>query len=206
MKRAVLFFGNTCTGKSTLGKEIEKMLGFRYISFGDLIRREIAQDSRIGKALDSKIRSGGPINPRIGALLMNQSLDNGNLNIISGYPISVEELESFTLFCRSSIEGIVVFEASNSVIKERFFSRGTCSACQFSGKKGKTCPEHNIQLVERPGSTIGELLFRMRLYKERIAPFLGSEELKVFPRLVLKTSHRSIAKLALDAMEWLSRI
>ena len=64
-RNAVIIYGNTCSGKSTLGKKIEKEIGIKYVSFGDLKRLEIINKSPIGVLLNSQIKNGKPINPLI---------------------------------------------------------------------------------------------------------------------------------------------
>lgn len=185
--RLFLIYGNTCTGQSTLGMKLEFEMGFKYISFGDLKTIEIANKTDIGKELERQIKKEEPIIPELGAALVIKNITDGN-NIISGYPISKEELECLLRSCNCEIEGVITLNATEEVIYKRFFAKRTCPICQFPGREQEKCPKHDTLLVKKTDYNEKELSFRLRLYKERIESFLRSNVFDNYPKIAFDTS------------------
>lgn len=191
-------YGNTCSGKDTIGVGLEKKDGFAYISFGKLKRKEILSQTEIGILLEKQIKQGQPITPEIGVELIVKSLAPGS-NIIAGFPISREELEALKESLNSLsnwiIKGVIVLEIDESLISERFFNRRVCPVCQFPGREGNICPTHNVPLIKRFDCNEKELAFRLALYSNRIKPFLESEALGKYPQIVIDISNLSKSEM-----------
>lgn len=191
-------YGNTCSGKDTIGRELEKKDGFAYVSFGKLKRQEILNQTEIGILLETQIKQGQPITPEVGAELIVKSLAPGG-NIIAGFPISSEELEalekSLSSLINWAIEGVIVLEIDRSLISERFFTRRVCSVCEFPGKEENICPTHNVPLIKRLDYNEEELAFRLALYNNRIKPFLESGALGKYPQIVIDVSKLSKSEM-----------
>ncbi|MEK7635930.1 MAG: nucleoside monophosphate kinase [Patescibacteria group bacterium] len=203
-KNAVIIYGNTCAGKSTLGKKIEKEMKIKYISFGDLKRLEIINKSSIGIILDSQIKNGKPINPLVGARLIEKYL--GLLNIISGYPISIEELRIFRARCRCIIQGIIHLGINEIKIRQRFFNRGICQNCGYIGQLQKHCRIDDVLLVKRFDCNEDELNFRLQFYKNRILPFIQGASLSAYPMINIDTSDLSEEEIFQKAKEFLESL
>jgi len=203
-RNAVIIYGNTCSGKSTVGKKIEKEIGMKYVSFGDLKQLEIINKSPIGVFLNSQIKNGKPINPLIGAKLMKEYL--GFLNILSGYPISIEELEVFKTYCQCTIRGIIHLEIDEIKIRRRFFNRGICPNCGCVGQLQKYCHIDNILLVKRFDCNKDELNFRLQFYKDRILPFLQGVSLLTYPRINIDASNLSEEEIFQKAKDFLESL
>lgn len=187
-------YGNTCSGKDTIGVALEKKDGLTYISFGKLKRKEILSQTEIGILLEKQIKQGQPISPEIGAELIVKFLALGS-NIIAGFPISGEEMETLKESLNSlsdwTIKGVVILEIDESLISERFFNRRVCPVCQFPGREGNICPTHNVPLIKRFDCNEEELVFRLALYSNRIKPFLESGVLGEYPQIVIDISKLS---------------
>ncbi len=192
-----LLYGNTCSGKDTIGIELERD-GFAYISFGGLKEKEILSQTETGILLEKQIKQGKPITPKLGTELIANSLTPGT-NIISGFPISREELETFKELLNTlrnwTIRGVIILEIDESLVSERFFTRRVCPVCQFSGKEGDVCPEHKMALIKRFDCNEREFAFRLTLYRHRIKPFLESGALREYPQLVINVSNLSKSEI-----------
>lgn len=203
-RNAVIIYGNTCAGKSTLGKKIEKEMGIKYVSFGDLKRLEIVNKSPLGVLLNFQIKNEKPINPLVGAELIEKYL--GLLNVISGYPISIEELEAFRTYCRCTINGIIYLEIDETKIYQRFLNRRICPICGYIGKKQERCQVDNILLEKRFDCDKNELNFRIQLYKDRILPFSQGPLLSNYSRININTSNLSKEKIFQKTKEFLESL
>jgi adenylate kinase family enzyme len=187
-------YGNTCSGQSTIGMKMKSELGFHYISFGDLKRKEIMNKTEIGKMLQESIKKRKPIVPEIGARLIIKHIVNG-YNVISGFPISKEELETFLKLREYKIEGIIILEITEEIASKRFFDRRVCPICHYPGGKGDKCKKHNIALTKRVDCNEKELSSRLELYRSRIKPFLESDELNKYPCIRLDVSMGSLESI-----------
>lgn len=183
MHKALILFGNTNSGKTTLAKLLGEKMNCRYISFGDIKREEIRAGTELGKRLDRYIRLARPIDPEDGVELIRKHFVVGSLNVVCGFPISAEELHALTVFC--SVVGVVDLRVSDKEIEHRYFGRGVCPVCFYPGIVGGKCPVHGIVLVARSDTSSSEFETRMRLYRTRIEPFLSSESMLMFPRITV---------------------
>lgn len=202
-------YGNTCSGKDTIGVELEKKDGFAYISFGKLKRKEILNQTEIGILLEKQIKQRQSITPEAGVEIIVKSLVPGS-NIISGFPISKEELktlkESLNTLSNWTIKGVIMLEIDESLISERFFNRRVCPVCQFPGREGNICPTHNVPLVKRFNCDEEELVFRLALYNNRIKPFLESGALKEYPQLIINISNLSKSEMIEKVRSFIQKI
>lgn len=202
-------YGNTCSGKDTIGVELERKDGFTYISFGRLKREEIINQTEIGILLEEQIKQRQPITPELGTELIVESLTPGS-NIISGFPISREELETLKKSLNSlgngTIKGVIVLEIDDGLIQERFFNRRVCPVCQFPGREGNICPTHNVPLAKRFDCNEEELAFRLALYRNRIKPFLESGALREYPQIVIDVSRLSKSEMVERVKNFIQKV
>ena len=178
-------YGETCAGKSTLGKHLGSVMGCPYISFGDLKRQEISAGTEIGIAIKQLLAQSCPLPAELGYAVIRSRIARG-LNFISGYPISVDEFNTFSTHV--SMIGIVALSVDEITLIQRFGLRRECPECHLPGIIGDVCSVHQIQMVHREDVRLDELMARRNLYRQRIAPFLESGSVKVLPQLSLDSS------------------
>jgi adenylate kinase family enzyme len=201
MRTAILLFGPTGAGKTTLGKLLEQRTLAKYLSFGDLKRTEIALATPLGQRLQSQIEQRKPISSKDGIELLRPHVADG-LNVICGFPISSDEFESFCSLC--SVVGVISFTLSPEEIERRFFGRRICSVCLMPGQDGDTCPLHGKVMVARSDVTVVEYRARLLLYQERIVPFLASKCLHHLPNLLLNSEVLSPDAQCKRVFEWIT--
>ena len=182
----ICLYGETCAGKSTLGKNLSERLGCRYISFGDLKRDEIKQHTRLGAQLQFLLDRECPIPAELGYEVIKGTIEDDILNIVSGYPISIDE---FRVMSRSAlVVGVIELCVDELTLIMRLGTRRECPVCHFPGVIGDVCPRHNTNMTRRDDVGIDELLKRRRLYHQRIEPFLQLEEIRQIPNLRLDST------------------
>lgn len=196
-------YGETCSGKTSLGKYLSGIFDCPYLSFGDIKRNEIAQGTEIGLRINTFVQRKIPIPPELGFKIMERCLSPG-LNILSGYPISLPEYEIFSL-CAKMI-GVVVLHIDEETLRKRFENRHECPQCHFPGIKGNRCEIHGVLMVRRGDATPCELEARKDLFRARISPFLDSPVMGQLPRLTFESQELSLAEKRLCAREWLQTI
>ena len=199
----VCLYGETCAWKSTLGKYLSYSVGCRYISFGDLKREEIARGSGIGLEIQRLLKSKCPLPAELGYAVIKDAIGNG-LNIISGYPISIDEFN--ILATRSLVIGILVLGVNEQVLIRRFGFRRECPECHMPGIIGDSCPVHKVPMIQREDVGLKELVSRRMLYQQRIAPFLTSKVIEALSKLSLDTSVLTKDDVACQAEQWIRHL
>lgn len=201
--QCVCIYGETCTGKSTLGKYLSSTMGCRYISFGDLKRDEITRNTSLGLEIKKLLDLQCPLPAKLGYAVIRGAI-GGGLNIISGYPISVDEFN--ILSADSRIIGILVLNVNEQTLIQRFGLRRECPECHMPGVIGDLCSTHKITMIQRGDMTTEELISRRKLYRQRIVPFLESKHVGVLHQLLLDSSALSKDDVACHAEQWIRQL
>lgn len=199
----IVIYGETCSGKSTLGKYLGSAMGCPYISFGDLKRDSIAHGTLVGAAIQKLLAARCPLPSELGYAVIKDAIKDG-LNFVSGYPISVDEFKAFT--AKISIVGTIMLEVDEATLVQRFGQRRQCRQCHFPGVEGDRCPVHQIPMTLREDVSVEELSSRKRLYRQRIQPFLESSQIKTLPQLVLNSSALNKEGMVRQAERWVKQL
>lgn len=196
-------YGETCAGKSTVGEYLSSVMDCRYISFGDYKRDEIAKVTETGAQIEGHLRLGKRIPPLLGYKVVEGAIRCG-LNIISGYPISLDEFELIS--SRYPMIGLVLLQVDEPEQERRFTLRRECPKCHRLGLEGDVCPIHEARMVCRQDANAEELAKRRVLYKHRIAEFLQLLPITEIPRLVIDTSGLTREEVGKRTEVWIKRL
>lgn len=199
----ICLYGETCAGKSTLGKELGSLLGCPYISFGDTKRDEIRQNTELGSQLKQILDEEKPIPAELSYEVIRDNICVDGENIISGYPVSNDELSVLTKY--GFVLGIVVLDIDEQNLLSRFYSRVECPICHLSGRNGDCCLQHSMKMVKREDVTENELAKRRRLYSQKVQPFLDTN-LSSFPNLSIKVGTLHKHELTKIVFGWYSNL
>lgn len=112
---AILIYGNTASGKSTVARMIAPLLNATYISFGELLRSNESLEN-VQRAIQNKL----PFDTDLCSRVIRSSVQHSQA-IVSGFPISQSELASFSKWFNPKL--YIHLLVSDEVAKERFFSR-----------------------------------------------------------------------------------
>jgi adenylate kinase family enzyme len=201
MLNVIGLYGDTCSGKSTLGQGLTECLeGCHYLSYGDLKRGLFESGNQVALEIADYVGKGRPIPVQLSAQILCGHLKSG-LNILSGFPISEDEISALSSL-NARLIGAVQIDISFDVQFQRFFDRAECPICRLSGKKSDYCIHHNVPMVIRSDSSPAELQVRNDLYNQRIERFLRSAEMLGLPRIVCD-GDRNATTLLSETSEWL---
>lgn len=93
----VLLIGPPGSGKGTQGQRLAERLGLRHIAAGDLLRKEVADETPIGMKVSGLIERGElvPDDVIIDLVLpaVRDAVLNGNGYLLDGFPRSVEQAQ-----------------------------------------------------------------------------------------------------------------
>ena len=207
MHRSVMgIYGLTCTGKSTLGTTLTDSSVGTYTSFGGLIRNEVAKATSLGKNIENALLLKQPIPLELGWQLLNDQLV-GELNFVSGYPFTEQELGYMS---REGVllAGWILLTAQDAVIRRRYAeSRAECPLCNRPGEIGSFCDVHAVPFESRVDPQGLKLDFekRKRTMDTLVTPFLLSSHMQQLPKLVIDTTSIDREKAATKASHWLEQ-
>ncbi|USN89073.1 MAG: nucleoside monophosphate kinase [Candidatus Nomurabacteria bacterium] len=201
MQNIIGLYGDTCSGKSTLGQQLsEHYTACQYLSYGDLKRALLGSGNKVAVEIASYVGKGKPIPVELSTQVLEGKLCQG-INLVSGYPISENEVKSLKSL-NSRLIGIVEIKVSHNVQQARFFDRVECPVCYRTGKRGDLCSQHQIPMVTRSDLSSTELRARNNLYDQRIVNFLRSTQLTKLPRIVCNGDNEATS-LFKEVAEWL---
>ena len=129
----IALFGPPGAGKGTQSEFLVKEYNLYHVSTGDLLRREIANKSRLGLEAQSIIAAGGLVSDEIIVQIIEQTITNNpNCNgfLFDGFPrtyIQSYILEGLMLKLNTSLNCLISLELSEEESVSRLLNRGKVS-------------------------------------------------------------------------------
>ncbi|HRP02852.1 MAG TPA: adenylate kinase [Candidatus Kapabacteria bacterium] len=129
----VALFGPPGAGKGTQSEFLVKKYGLFYISTGDLLRREIASDSEIGREAKNIIAQGGLVSDEIIVQIMEKVInENSGYNgfLFDGFPrtyVQAYILEGLMLKLNTSLNCLIDIDIPEEEAVSRLLHRGKTS-------------------------------------------------------------------------------
>lgn len=179
----LLIIGPPGAGKGTMGELISNTYGIPVLSTGDILRKEIKEDTELGKLAASLINQGLFVpDDIISNIVKNaiQEFDKGYL--LDGFPRSVEQAEIFEDMLNQigkKIDGVISLSVPDDIIIERLSKRVVCSEC---GKtyhlvnnpplKNGSCNNCNGELIRRPDDEPEHIKTRLSIFHETTKPIV----------------------------------
>ena len=132
--KVFIFIGPPGAGKGSLSSLCVKQFGWLQISTGNLCRKHIAEQTKIGKEIDLITKSGKLINDElINSMVFEwfgEHADKASGIIFDGYPRTVAQAEAFDLMLRDMFPSmrvrVVLFNLADDIVVNRLCSRYIC--------------------------------------------------------------------------------
>jgi adenylate kinase len=129
-----IFIGPPGAGKGSLASLCVKHFDWLQISTGNLCRKHIAEQTKIGKEIDLIIKSGKLINDDLITFMVfdwfNENADKALGIIFDGYPRTVAQAQAFDDMLKTKFPAVqvrvVLFDLSDDVVVNRLCSRYVC--------------------------------------------------------------------------------
>lgn len=168
-------------GKGTQAKKISKKFDIPHISTGDILRKEIKQETELGLEAKSFVESGRLVTDElvieiIKNFIRGDSAKNGFL--MDGFPRNLAQAKKFTEMLGEigiKLDHVINIAVDNSEITERLGKRRTCKKCQkitsmFMSNNGAACPECGGELFTRKDDTEEVIRHRLEVYEKETRP------------------------------------
>lgn len=137
----IALFGPPGAGKGTQSEFLIKKYNLFYISTGDLLRRELANNTKLGQEAQSIIASGGLVPDEIIVQIIENTItDNPDANgfLFDGFPrtyIQAYILEGLMIKLNTSLSSLISIKVDEEVSVERLLNRGKTSGRSDDNEK-----------------------------------------------------------------------
>ena len=179
MKLVVL--GSPGVGKGTYTGEMIKTLKIPQISTGDIFRKNIKEETELGKQVKSYLDEGKLVPDELVVEVVKDRLtwdDCVNGFVLDGFPRTIPQAESLANI--TELNFAINFIADSEIIIERLGGRRICKACKaifhmknVPPKVEGVCDHCGGELYTRPDDNPETIKERLRLYEEETAPLVG---------------------------------
>ena len=180
----IVIFGPPGAGKGTQSKFIVKKFNLHQLSTGELLRKEIKDQSELGVKISSIMNSGQLVSDQIASDLIEKFISNNefkNRLIFDGYPrneMQAENLNNLLQTNDQKINLVLKLSVSLEVIKKRITGRSICSICgkiynEFFNPapiNAQCCASKFLQ--KRSDDTLDIAITRYQTYEKNIKPVI----------------------------------
>lgn len=150
-------FGPPGSGKGTLAKNLVEKYGFIHLSTGDMIRKEIAEQSELGKMAAEIINNGALLSDDIVIKMIKNRIASESIDafgfIFDGFPRTVPQAEALTKMLNENgtpLNAFVKLDVPQEILMERMLRRA--------------------EIENRPDDTEEVILNRFKEYEAKTLP------------------------------------
>ncbi len=178
----VVLLGAPGAGKGTHCKRIVGRYGLLHLSSGDILRRERAEGTELGKKAQSYMDAGTLVPDDLIVEMMSQAIsgapDDGF--VLDGFPRTVNQAEALDRSLAKNhkdIDVVINLQVDDSVVVDRITGRRSCPKCgavyhvkNMPPKQEGVCDHDGTPLVQRPDDTAEVVKNRLATYYEQTEP------------------------------------
>jgi adenylate kinase len=175
----IVLLGPPGVGKGTEAALLSQRLSIDHISTGDMLRREVGEDTELGKKARSFMNQGKLVPDDIIMAMVKKRLHEPGLNsgfVLDGIPRTLaqaEALEEILKESKSSLNFAIDLEAGEEVVIERLSGRRICKKCQaiyhivnMKPAKEGICDRCGGELYQREDDKVATIKKRLKVYQE----------------------------------------
>jgi len=131
----VILLGPPGCGKGTQAKRIEKAKGLVQLSTGDMLRREIADETEIGVQVKETMNSGQLVSDKIIVALIAKRIDEPDCKdgfILDGFPRTLGQADALSSMLKEKnleVANVIELKVDDESMVTRITGRFTCDEC-----------------------------------------------------------------------------
>jgi len=187
----IILLGPPGAGKGTQSKTLAGKLNLPHISTGDILRKNVAGNTELGKQAKDIMEKGALVpDGLVTGMLIGRidEPDTKNGFILDGYPRNINQAEKLGDLLKErniKINFVVYLDTSDPVIIQRLSGRLVCSKCganfhrkNMPPKKEMICDYCSAGLYQRADDNEETIKNRLKVYQEEISPLIEYYERK----------------------------
>jgi adenylate kinase len=178
----IVLLGAPGAGKGTHCKRIVERYGVLHLSSGDILRRERAQGTALGKKAQGHMDAGALVPDDLIVEMMSKAIKTAPAAgyVLDGFPRTVHQAEVLDQALSGDGDGIDVIidlKVSDDIVLDRITGRRSCPQCgavyhvkNMPPRKAGICDHDGAALVQRPDDTAEVVKNRLAAYYEQTKP------------------------------------
>lgn len=123
----VVILGVVGAGKGSYSKILAKDYGFKHLSAGDILRKEVESGSGLGKEIKERIDAGKFVDDKLMLDLLSKEIGDSEDVVFDGFPRNLKQAQ--LLDSRVKVDKVVFLDISDEAIIERLEVRKICKEC-----------------------------------------------------------------------------
>ena len=216
----IIMLGAPGTGKGTVAGILQNKKGYKQISTGDIFRKNIKEQTELGKIADSYISKGNLVPDDITIKLVENILDSENIEkgiILDGFPRTIKQAEALDEYLKNKntkVNLVVNLTTPEKEIIQRIVNRRVCSnqECktvynlELNPPKTKgICDKCGSKLIQRDDDNEETVKARFENYIKQTSSLIEYYEKKgtLFNAVVSKEINKLGADVAEDVIKHL---
>ncbi len=180
----IVLLGAPGSGKGTQCKSLVDKYGLLHMSSGDILRKERAAKSELGKKAQGYMDSGALVPDDLIIKMMSKAIKDAPKEgfILDGFPRTVNqaiELDKSMSDAGMKIDYVLNLEVDDSIIEKRITGRRSCPKCgavyhiqNMKPKKNGICDHDGTKLVQRADDTAEVVAKRLENYHKQTEPLV----------------------------------
>lgn len=215
----IIMLGAPGTGKGTVAGLLQKSLGIKQVSTGDIFRKNIKEGTELGILADKYISKGNLVPDDVTIKIVKDRLEQPDVEngiILDGFPRTVRQAEELDKILESKgkkVDKVINLTTPDEEIIERIVNRRVCANQECKAvynlilnppKQDGICDKCGSELVKRRDDTEETIRARLQTYFEQTSPLVNYYEKqgKILTELVSKT----VNKMGKDVAEEVYKI
>lgn len=182
----LILLGAPGAGKGTQANLLQKQLGVKHISMGDILREEMKNNTPLGLEVKKYVESGGLVPDEVVTKIIENKLkekaiaDAGYL--LDGFPRTAKQAEDLNVILKKigqPVDYVIYMEVDSGIVVSRLTGRRVCRKCaalyhikNMPSKKPGVCDRCQGELYQRPDDNEETIGKRINVYLESTAPVI----------------------------------
>jgi adenylate kinase len=178
----VVLLGAPGAGKGTHCKKIVGRYGLLHLSSGDILRRERAEGTDLGKKAQSYMDAGTLVPDDLIVEMMSKAVKAAPQSgfVLDGFPRTVYQAEALDRSLakgNSGIDVVINLQVDDEIVVDRITGRRSCPKCgavyhvkNMPPRQAGVCDHDGAALVQRPDDTAEVVKNRLATYYEQTEP------------------------------------
>ena len=214
----IIMLGAPGTGKGTVASILSEKLNIPQVSTGDIFRKNIAEQTELGKLADSYISKGNLVPDDVTIKIVEDRLKQDDVKegiILDGFPRTIkqaEELDKILEKENKKVDMVINLTTPKEEIIERIVNRRVCSNQECKNvynivlnppKVEGICDKCGSKLLQRKDDNVETVESRIDTYLKNTSPLVEyyTKQNKISTHLVSKTVNKLGANVAKDILE-----
>lgn len=214
----IIMLGAPGTGKGTVAGLLQEKLGIKQVSTGDIFRKNIKEQTELGKLAEQYISKGQLVPDDVTIKIVEDRLKQDDVKegiILDGFPRTIkqaEELDKILEKENKKVDMVINLTTPKEEIIERIVNRRVCSNQECKTvynivlnppKVEGICDKCGSKLLQRKDDNVETVESRIDTYLKNTSPLVEyyTKQNKISTQLVSKTVNKLGANVAKDILE-----